>query len=234
MIRTIYFDCDSTLSSIEGIDELGHFAGDKLSKQLAKLTNQAMNGALPLEGVYPQRLELLRPTASQVASLGESYIARLVPQAEEVIIALGHLGKQIGIVSGGIRQAVLPLARHLGIPAERVHAVELAFDADGGYVDFDHESSLWKSGGKASLLGALPARQHPICLVGDGITDLEAAKSVELFVGFGGVARRKVVESTCEHYLPGPGLGGLLEILLDEEELADLREQPVFAALLQS
>ena len=233
-IRTVYFDCDSTLSAIEGIDELGRFGGDKLCKKLTKLTEKAMQGDLPLAEVYPQRLALLAPTAMQVASLGESYIAKLVPQAVEVIIALGHLGKQVGIISAGIKQAILPLARHLGIPAERVHAVELSFGEDGSYADFDHDSPLWKNGGKKTLLEGLPAKQKPICLVGDGITDLEASESIELFVGFGGVVRRKAVESAAEHYLPGPGLGGLLEIALDEKELAKLRDQPVFASLLQS
>ncbi len=233
-IRTVYFDCDSTLSAIEGIDELGRFSDKKLATKLAKLTTKAMQGDLPLAEVYPQRLELLAPTAMQVGSLGESYIASLVPEATEVIIALGHLGKQVGIISGAIKQAVLPLAQHLGIPAERVHAVELSFGEDGSYEGFDRDSPLWQNGGKKTLLEGLPSKQKPICLVGDGITDLEAAEAVELFVGFGGVVRRKEVVSAAKHFLPGPGLGRLLEIILDEQELACLREQPVFAALLQS
>lgn len=233
-IRSIYFDCDSTLSAIEGIDELGRFSDKNVASKLIELTAKAMAGEMPLAEVYPQRLDLLQPTALQVASIAESYIAKLVPQAAEVIIALGHLGKQVGIISGGIKQAVLPLAQHLGIPSELVHAVELRFDAAGNYVDFDRSSPLWQNQGKKTLVESLPSEQKPICMVGDGITDLETSASVELFIGFGGVLRRKAVESAAKHYLPGPGLGGLLEIILDAKELAELGEQPAFAALLQS
>ena len=56
----ICFDCDSTLSKIEGIDELGR-AVNKFD-EMVKLTNAAMNGELPLEAVYGKRLDLIKPT----------------------------------------------------------------------------------------------------------------------------------------------------------------------------
>ncbi|MHC5066210.1 MAG: HAD-IB family phosphatase [Planctomycetota bacterium] len=230
--RSIYFDCDSTLSAIEGIDELGRFASEDVQKELVKLTKLAMDGKLPLEEAYPKRLELLQPSEAQVGSLSESYIGALVPEVSEVIVALTHLGKQIGIVSAGVMQGVLPLARHLGIPEENVHAVTLQFDADGKYQDFDRSCPLWKNGGKRNLLAAIPEQHKPACLVGDGVTDLEAAEVVDLFVGFGGVERREAVEAASEQYLTGPGLGPLLELVLDEDEKAQLRELPPFAPLL--
>ena len=54
---TVAFDCDSTLSSIEGIEDL---AGDRLG-EVRDLTERAMNGEVPLEAVYGTRLALLRP-----------------------------------------------------------------------------------------------------------------------------------------------------------------------------
>jgi phosphoserine phosphatase len=45
----IIFDCDSTLSTIEGIDELARWQGR--TQQVAELTNRAMNGDVPLESV---------------------------------------------------------------------------------------------------------------------------------------------------------------------------------------
>ena len=55
----ICFDFDSTLSRIEGIDELAKRVG--LGEEMTKLTNAAMNGDVPLEAVYSRRLELIRP-----------------------------------------------------------------------------------------------------------------------------------------------------------------------------
>ena len=93
--RSIYFDCDSTLSAIEGIDELGRFASEDVQKELVMLTKLAMDGKLPLEEAYPKRLELLQPSEAQVGSLSESYIGALVPEVSEVIVALTHLGKDL-------------------------------------------------------------------------------------------------------------------------------------------
>ncbi len=107
----VLFDCDSTLSAIEGIDELARQAG--LYDKLAPLTAAAMEGKLSLEAVYRQRLDAIRPTLAAVAALGECYIRHVVPGAGEVIAALQQSGKRVHIVSGGLRQAVLPLAAYL-------------------------------------------------------------------------------------------------------------------------
>ena len=47
MKKLIAFDCDSTLSAIEGVDELARLAGDDVFRQVEDLTNQAMNGEIP-------------------------------------------------------------------------------------------------------------------------------------------------------------------------------------------
>ena len=60
----ICFDCDSTLSKIEGIDELAKQVG--MGEAMSKLTDAAMNGEVPLEAVYQQRLSLIRPNRDSV------------------------------------------------------------------------------------------------------------------------------------------------------------------------
>ena len=62
--RTVFFDCDSTLTRLEGIDRL---AGDR--PELAALTAAAMAGDARLEDVYRSRLELVRPGRDAVARL---------------------------------------------------------------------------------------------------------------------------------------------------------------------
>ena len=104
----ICFDCDSTLSKIEGIDELGRQSG--LFDELVALTNAAMNGELALEQVYGKRLDLIKPDKAQMDGLAELYISEMVEGVEEVFSTLLDQGKQVHIISGGIRQAILPLA----------------------------------------------------------------------------------------------------------------------------
>ena len=64
----VWFDCDSTLSAIEGVDELLQFVSPELRRDLAALTTQAMNGTLPLATVYVQRLASIAPRVKKYSS----------------------------------------------------------------------------------------------------------------------------------------------------------------------
>lgn len=207
--RTVIFDCDSTLSAIEGIEEL---ARDH-REEIARLTDLAMRGAVPLQEVYGRRLELIRPSRADVERIGELYIARLVPGAAETVAALASAGTVLQVLSGGLLPAVAHLARHLGIGADRVAAVDVQFAADGSYAGFDAGSPLARAGGKREWVEAHLARlPRPILLVGDGATDLEARPAVEAFAAFAGVVRRPDVVAAADVVLDGPSLTGVLAL----------------------
>ncbi len=219
-IRTVYFDCDSTLVSIEGIDELGTAASPEVRQQLLKLTEAAMDGALPLDEVYPLRLDLLKPHREEIDALAKQYVVAMLSDAKRTVDKLREMGKTCGIISGGIRQAILPLAEVLGIPESRVHAVDLKFSEDGAYAGFDRSSPLWQRGGKKVLTNQLSATDAPACLIGDGATDLEAAPAIALFIGFGGVVKRPLVAESASHYIDGPGLGEVVDIVRAYEQIS--------------
>src|SRR5512146_33862 len=109
--RTVVFDCDSTLSTIEGIEEL---ARDHRA-EVESLTEEAMRGAIRLEQVYARRLELVRPPRGRVLALGKRYIDTLVPDAKATIAALQAEDIAVRIISGGLKPAVLALAAELGV-----------------------------------------------------------------------------------------------------------------------
>jgi phosphoserine phosphatase len=230
----VYFDCDSTLSSIEGVDELLAFAPPALRADIADLTNKAMEGKLPLAEVYESRLRVLAPRREQLERIGELYTARLVPHAHELVQALQYLGKQVGICSGGLLVPVQAVARHLGIPLANVHAVPLAFATDGSYVDFDRSSPLWRNGGKIEIVRALPASQRPVAFVGDGITDLETQGTADLFIGFGGVVTRPAVRDKAQVFVATASLAPVLRHVATADELARLATNARFAPLLSA
>lgn len=198
-VDIVIFDCDSTLSTTEGIDELARRAG--VFDQLVPLTTAAMEGKIKLDAVYGQRLDLIRPGRVDIEWLARSYLENIVPDANIVVDNLQLAGKQVHIVSGGIRQALLPLARHLKIPESQVHAVDIHFTPDGEYNGYDETSPLCKSGGKKIICTGIIGKQHNAVMIGDGITDLEAAQDRVHFIGFGGVFRRPLVEKTAEDYI---------------------------------
>ena len=228
----VYFDCDSTLSSIEGVDELLEFADPALRQDIAALTDQAMNGQLPLAEVYETRLRKLAPRREQLEAIGAHYVQNVVPDALRTIQALQFLNKHIGIVSGGLLLPVQHLATHLGVPLEHVHAVPLLFHEDGSYRDFDHSSPLWRNGGKVPVVQHAPKDHHPMVFVGDGITDLETQAHVARFIGFGGVVTRAAVQQRAEFFVNTNSLAAILPHFLTQAEQQQLRQEPSFTSLL--
>ena len=192
--RFVFFDVDSTLVTIEGIDVLGEG-----HPEIARLTERAMNGEIALEEVYAKRLEIIRPSRAAIDALAERYVASLVPGAREAIETLRNASVQIHLVTAGIAQAVRPLASHLGVPERAVHAVALRFNAAGDYEDFDRRSFLTRAGGKELVVRDVRARTHgKAAFVGDGASDLEAKPAVDLVIGFGGGhVRPKVKENAA-------------------------------------
>src|SRR5690606_7332548 len=141
---TIVFDCDSTLSAIEGIDEL---AGEHKAA-VAELTRRAMAGEIALEEIYGRRLELIRPDRGALDRVAELYARHALPGIADLVRELRGLAKRVVVVSGGLLPAVAPFAAGIGIGAGDVVAVGVDFDARGGYAGFDQGSPLARSGGK--------------------------------------------------------------------------------------
>lgn len=208
--QTVIFDCDSTLSQIEGIEELAR----EHRVEVAELTDLAMRGLLPLEEIYGRRLELLRPSRAEVDRIGALYIERLVPGALETIRSLADAGVTVQVLSGGLLPPVGAVATHLGIGLDRVAAVEIRFTPEGAYGGFDRDSPLTRSGGKRIWVEQHLARlPRPILLIGDGATDLEARPAVDCFAAFTGVVCREEVARAADVVLPGPSLTGVLGIV---------------------
>lgn len=208
----ICFDCDSTLSKIEGIDELAGRVG--LGEEMSRLTDAAMNGLVPLEAVYEKRLSLIRPDRTSIDWLAGLYIAEIVDGVAEVFASLAAQDKELHIISGGIRQAILPLAGFLGLPETRVHAVDIYFNEDGSYRGYDQSSPLARSGGKAEICRRLVKPEAPLLLIGDGKTDMEAKQSGVSVIGFGGVVERPIVRELADYYISDSSLTSVLAHIL--------------------
>ena len=221
----IFFDCDSTLSGIEGIDELARLKGK--GWRVSVLTERAMNGELDLAGVYGRRLQAIRPTRGQVNAIVERYQQTLVPDARAVLDALQFLGKTVFIISGGLAEPVRGLGQRLGIPAEQIRAVELEYNQLAGEWWRYHEPGtqqqhtwldyqvgpLTVSSGKPEMVrelaGERPGRR---LMIGDGVSDLATREVVDLFVGYGGVVARDVVREHAEAFIHSPSLAPLLPV----------------------
>ena len=90
--KLLLLDCDSTLSSIEGIDELGRLRGPATFKAVEDMTNAAMNGGTPMEAIFAKRLDIIKPTAAELAAIGAQYIATVEPTAVASLAKLRAAG----------------------------------------------------------------------------------------------------------------------------------------------
>lgn len=204
---SVVFDADSTLADIEGIDWLAEQRTPDVAAAIVALTNRAMNGEVPLDAVYAERIARIRPTAAELDALGAVYIARVVAGVRELVADLHAAGVRTAIVSGGIRQALLPLAAYLGIPASHVFAVSLRASTQSASTDsqvydaLDEAQPLATQSGKITVVrelldrGLLPT---PVALTGDGSTDAAAGGEVDAFIAFTQVARRPAVVAAAQ------------------------------------
>jgi len=219
-VSAIVFDCDGTLSSIEGIDFLAKNNG--VGDIVKSLTEQAMGQTGLNPELYQQRLELVFPRREQVYALGHQYFAHKVPDIIEVITLLKRLNKTIYLISAGVNPAVKMFGEMLQIPPQNVFAVDLRFDQQGNYLDFEHSSPLINNDGKRAIVQQLKAQHGNILHIGDGLNDIATQDMVTRFIGYGGVTYRKNIADACKYYINTPSLAALVPLALTLDEFATL------------
>jgi phosphoserine phosphatase len=199
--KLIFFDCDSTLSTIEGIDELARARGPEIFAKVEHLTTRAMNGEVPIHEVFGRRMEIIRPDRATADAVARLYLDTLVPGVREVIAGLKADGWTPVILSGGFAPLIQPLARTLGI--DHVEAVPLHFDADGRYAGYGEDYPTTRNGGKPQIIREWKNALLPeaVVMVGDGVSDLESKPEVDRFIGFGGVVPREAVRKGADIWL---------------------------------
>ncbi|KAI6234672.1 O-phosphoserine phosphohydrolase [Aphelenchoides fujianensis] len=203
----VCFDVDSTVCQDEAIDELAKFLGK--GEEVARCTQKAMSGGMSFRQALEARLEVMRPTRAQVIEYATTHPVLLTPGIVELVRILQEERKaDVFLVSGGFRDLIVPVARHLGIPESHIFANRILFHpATGEYVDFDRTEPTSDSGnktvGKARVCGLLKENRgyQNLVMVGDGATDAEARPPADVFVGFGGNQVREVVKQRADWFV---------------------------------
>jgi phosphoserine phosphatase len=183
------------------------------------------------------------PTQEQVRTIAKHYRETAVPHAGEVIEALQTLGTEVFIVSGGLIEPVRDFGVWLGVPRDHIFAVNMEYDQLAGkwwrYWDLpggDNPRANYLAVEPNPLTGTLGKNQiisqiksqipGRVLMVGDGLSDLEAAVDVDLFVGFGGAVFRKRIADESPVYIHALTLTPVLPLALGQ-----LGNTPRFARL---
>lgn len=214
------FDCDGTLSDIEGIDELAGLNGCR--PQVAALTQEAMSKSGLNPELYEHRLALIHPTEKQMTTLSDLYYGHITPEADAVIHTLQRLSKKIYVITAGLAIAVTGFIHRLNIPKQNVFAVDIQFNQQGNFLSFDKSSPLITPLGKRIFVEKLNTMHSRIAYIGDGMNDLIVKDLVTRFIGYGGAYYRGNIESECSYYIRSHSLSGLLPLCLTSNESMQL------------
>jgi phosphoserine phosphatase len=205
--RLVVFDMDSTLIDAEVIDELAIEAG--VGKQVAEITEAAMQGKLDFKQSFEQRLSLLKgldaavlPKIAQRLNLNEG--------AEHLIATLKKLGFKTAIVSGGFSFFGEYLQEILGV--DYVYANQL--DIEDGRVTGRVKGDIIDGQRKAYLLKELAFSEglmlEQVIAVGDGANDLPMLDIAGLGIAF---RAKPLVEASAKQAISSLGLDGILYLL---------------------
>ena len=199
--KLLFIDCDSTLSSIEGIDELARLSTPEVFAEVVALTNAAMDGHVPLNEVFRRRMEIIKPSREMAQKVAELYQSTILPGAMELVSTAAHHGWLPVILSGGFAPLIKPLANALGI--RHVEAVPLHFQSSGEYLGYGEDYPTTRNLGKNEIINdwkkaMLPSR---VVMIGDGVSDLETKPDVDLMIGFGGVVQRPRVKEGADVWI---------------------------------
>jgi phosphoserine phosphatase len=216
--KLFFIDCDSTLSTIEGIDELARAKGNEVFDQVVALTNAAMNGEVPIDQVFPMRMEIIRPDRETCERVASQYLETIVPGAFELVVRIKAHGWTPVILSGGFAPLIGPLARELGI--DHLEAVPLHLNDDGSYAGYGSNYPTTRNYGKNEIIREWRKAMMPraVLMMGDGISDLETKPDVDAFIGFGGVVERSKVRDQADFWLADMGDVSLLEDILNHHD----------------
>ena len=206
------FDMDSTLISIECIDELADAAGRKA--EVAAITEAAMRGEIAdFKESLRRRLALLKGVPASALEDVYSNRLRLNPGAESLLAALHAGGLKTLLVSGGFTFFAERVQARLGMHFMRSNVLEIVDGRLTGQVVAQRWGDICDGAEKKRMLletcSALGIAPTQAIAVGDGANDLPMMGAAGLSVAYH--AKPKVREQAMVSIEDG-GLDRLLEI----------------------
>ena len=180
--RLLLCDMDSTVITIECIDELADFAGIK--PQIAAVTRRAMNGELDFAAALRERVALLAGLpGTAIAAVIRDRLA-LMPGARTLVATMRRHGARTGLVSGGFTAFTRHVQQLCGFDLEQANELEIADGRLTGALAGElrgASAKLQALGRLREELGLLPAQTMA---AGDGANDLPMLQAAGLGVAF--------------------------------------------------
>ena len=180
-MKLAVFDFDSTLMDGETIEQLAKAQG--IEKEVKEITARAMNGELDFFESLTTRVKLLKGmSVSKVNEICKNL--PLMNGAKEVIKGLKEQGYKVVCLSGGFKNATIPLCEELGIDADFSNILHEKNGILTGMVGGEMMFNSSKGEIIQRLQKLLNASYENTLVVGDGANDLSMFKYAGKRVAF--------------------------------------------------
>jgi len=205
--RLLVMDMDSTLITIETIDELADLVGRKA--EVAAVTAQAMRGEIEYDESLRRRVAVLKGLPE--SALDQLYTERvkLSPGAERMIEGVKKAGLKILLVSGGFTHVTERLKTRLGLDYVRSNTLVVK---DGKFTGELEGRIVNADGKREALLSArdeIGATREQIVAIGDGANDLGFMSEAGVSIAYHAKPVEREKATYCFDHV---GLDGVLNL----------------------
>lgn len=206
-VRLLAMDMDSTLISIECVDEIADMMGIK--PEVAAITASAMRGEIDFRQSLTRRVALLR--GLDIAALQRVYDERLElsPGAERLLAGMRAVGAELLLVSGGFTFFTERLKARLGLDHTCANTLEIA----DGRLTGRLIGPIVDAEAKAACFGRLRARLATngglAVAIGDGANDLPMLDAADISVAY---HAKPVVRARATYAIDYCGLDAVLNL----------------------
>lgn len=205
--KLVAMDMDSTLITIECIDEIADMQG--LKPQVAEITEAAMRGELEFKESLTRRVALLKGLDASALQRVYDERLQLSPGAETMLAAMQAAGMKSLLVSGGFTYFTDRMQQRLKLDYTHSNQLEivdgkLTGKVIGGIVDGEEKKATVER--VCREMGISPKQS---IVMGDGANDLKMMSIAGLSVAF---RAKPVVRAQADIALNFVGLDGVLNL----------------------
>jgi phosphoserine phosphatase len=206
-LRLLAMDMDSTLVTVECIDEIGALYG--LKEKISAITAAAMRGEIDFTRSLKQRVALL--AGLEASALERVYRERLQlsPGAEALIERCKAARVKLLLVSGGFTFFTERLKARLGLDFAQANTLEV----EGGRLTGSLAGEIVDPAAKARILretvAQLGATREQVAAIGDGANDLPMIAEAGVSIAY---RAKPIVRENATYALDFSGLDGVLNL----------------------
>lgn len=205
--KLLICDMDSTMITVECIDELADFVGKKA--EVAKITERAMNGELDFAQALTERVALLKGLPESTLQRCYDERVKLMPGAKELVAFMKAAGAHAVLVSGGFTFFTSRVREALGMDEDFSNTLEI----EGGLLTgrvvppiLSKEAKLATLQRKIQQLGITA---DDVLAIGDGANDLPMLLAAGLGVAY---HAKPVVQAQAKHRINHCDLSALIYV----------------------